>query len=243
MFIRRKIKKLKGQTYQQHQLLKSVRTPKGPRQQVILNMGELNLPQNQWKALADAIEAKLNNQSGFAFEENSEEVEKLAGHYAQMIISRRLNEQEDDKTVKDSGMSSQNLDVTADYQRVDVNSVTTSQSKSIGAEYVIAEQMSRYGFDDILQRLDFSAKQIDYAKELIIGRAVHPSSERELVRWINDDSAIRELIGSDERVYDNALHRTALLLWEHREQIEQSLRLSLDFPNCALILPFLVPSK
>lgn len=224
MFIRRKIKKLKGQTYQQHQLLKSVRTPKGPRQQVLLNMGELNLPQNQWKALADAIEAKLNNQSGFAFEENSEEVETLAGHYAQMIISRRLNEQGDDNTVKDSAKNSQSLEVAADYQRVNVHSVTTSQSKSIGAEHVIAEQMSRYGFDAILQRLDFSAKQIDYAKELIIGRAVHPSSERELVRWINDDSAIRELIGSDERVYDNALHRTALLLWEHREQIEQSLR-------------------
>ena len=59
---------------------------------------------------------------------------------------------------------------------------------------------------------------------LIIGRAVHPSSERELVRWINDDSALKELIGSDERVYYNALHRTALLLREHRVQIEQSLR-------------------
>ena len=46
-------------------------------------------------------------------------------------------------------------------------SVTTSQSKSIGAEYVLAEQMNRYGFDAILQRLGFSAKQINYAKELI----------------------------------------------------------------------------
>lgn len=187
-------------------------------------MGELSLPQDQWKALADAIEAKLNNQSGFAFEENSEEIEKLAGHYAQMIISRRLNEQGDDDTAGGSGKNGQSLGVAADYQPVDVNSVTTGQSKSIGAEYVVAEQMSRYGFNDILQRLDFSSRQIDYAKELIIGRAVHPSSERELARWINDDSAIRELIGSDERVYDNALHRTALLLWEHREQIEQSLR-------------------
>ena len=79
----------------------------------------------------------------------------------------------------------------------------------------LPSKWSRYGFDAILQRLDFSAKEIDYAKELIIGRAVHPSSERELVRWINDDSALKELIGSDERVYDNALHRTALLLWEH----------------------------
>ena len=220
MFIRRKIKKLKGQTYQQHQLLKSVRTERGPRQEVILNMGELNLPKDQWKALANAIEAKLNNQSAFAFEENSAEVENLAGHFAQMILSKRLNEQSDNSSAGDQQQSAQATDDDkADYQTVDVNSVATSQSKSIGAEHVVAEQMSRYGFDAILQRLDFSDKEIDYARHLIIGRAVHPSSERELVRWINDDSALKELIGSDERVYDNALHRTALLLWEHRVQI------------------------
>ena len=225
MFIRRKIKKLKGQTYQQHQLLKSVRTERGPRQEVILNMGELNLPKDQWKALANAIEAKLNNQSAFAFEENSAEVENLAGHFAQMILSKRLNEQSDNSSAGDQQQSAQATDDDkADYQTVDVNSVATSQSKSIGAEHVVAEQMSRYGFDAILQRLDFSDKEIDYARHLIIGRAVHPSSERELVRWINDDSALKELIGSDERVYDNALHRTALLLWEHRVQIEQRLR-------------------
>ena len=187
-------------------------------------MGELNLPKEQWKALANAIEAKLNNQSAFAFEENSTEVENLAGHFAQMIISKRLNENRDASGSKEPQERTENTADKVDYQTVDVNSVTTSQSKSIGAEYVLAEQMSRYRFDAILQRLDFSAKQIDYAKELIIGRAVHPSSERELVRWINDDSALKELIGSDERVYDNALHRTALLLWEHRVFIEQSLR-------------------
>ena len=125
---------------------------------------------------------------------------------------KRFNEHSDTAGSKEPEEHTENTGGKADYQTVDVNSVTTSQSKSIGAEYVIAEQMSRYGFDAILQRLDFSAKQIDYAKHLIIGRAVHPSSERELSRWINDDSALKELIGSDERVYDNALHRTALLL-------------------------------
>ena len=74
-------------------LLRSVRTHKGPRQEVVLNMGELNLPQEQWQALAGTIEAKLNNQSTFAFEETSAEVENLAGHFAQMILSKRLNEQ------------------------------------------------------------------------------------------------------------------------------------------------------
>ncbi len=159
-------------------------------------MGELNLPKEQWKALANAIEAKLNNQSAFAFEENSKEVENLAGHFAQMILSKKLNENRDTSGSKEPQERTENTAEKADYQTVDVNSVTTSQSKSIGAEYVLAEQMSRYGFDAILQRLDFSAKQIDYAKELIIGRAVHPSSERELARWINDDSALKELQNS-----------------------------------------------
>ena len=121
MFIRRKIKKLKGQTYQQHQLLRSVRTQKGPRQEVVLNMGELNLPKQQWKALANAIEAKLNNQSAFAFEENSAEVENLAGHFAQMIIRKRLNEQCDTHHAKEQEERTEKADDKADYQNVDVN--------------------------------------------------------------------------------------------------------------------------
>ena len=219
MFIRRKIKTLKGQTYQQHQLLKSVRTEKGPRQQVILNMGELSLPKSQWKELANAIEAKLNNQQALnLLEETKEEVEVLASHFAQMILSRRLNEQ------RDSASAPQGYTTGSDHQHVDINSIKTSQSRSIGAEYVVSKQMDNYRLDAILRGLDFSDKEIDYAKELVIGRAVHPSSERELVRWINDDSALKELIGSDERVYDNALHRTALRLWEQRKAIERSLR-------------------
>ena len=224
MFIRRKIKTINAQSYEQHQLLKSVRTDRGPRQEVVLNMGTLDLPQQQWKALANAIEEQLNNQAPFYFEEGSAEVEKLAAHFAQMIVSKSLNQTQcadQDKGLNDEDQGEQEV---ADYHRVDIHSVKTSESKSIGAEYVIAEQMNRYGFDKILEDLDFSAKQIDYAKHLIIGRAVHPSSERELVRWINDDSAIKELIESTERVYDNGLHRTATMLWAHRDEIQKRLR-------------------
>jgi len=223
MYIRQKIKTLKGQSYAQHQLLKSVRTAKGPRQEVVLNMGALDLPKDEWKLLANAIETRLNNQAPFFFEENSAEVEKLAAHYAQMILSKSLNQAAENAThLSDEGPSEQSV---PNYENVDINSVQTSESKSIGAEYVMAEQMNRYGFDEILSDLNFSPKQIDYAKHLIIGRAVHPSSERELARWVNDDSAIKELIGSAERVYDNALHRTAVMLWEHGDQIQESLRL------------------
>ena len=94
-------------------------------------MGELSLPKKQWKALADAIEAKLNNQSAFAFEENGKEVENLAGHFAQMIISKRLNESLDTSDSKEPEEEpTENTEGKADYQTVDINSVTTGQSKS-----------------------------------------------------------------------------------------------------------------
>ncbi|MFP4358713.1 MAG: hypothetical protein ACLFSZ_09800 [Puniceicoccaceae bacterium] len=60
MFIRRKVKTRKSQSYEQHQLLESVRTERGPRQEVVLNMGTLDLPKERWKDLGDAIEDKLN---------------------------------------------------------------------------------------------------------------------------------------------------------------------------------------
>jgi len=226
MFIRRKIKIAKDQSYEQHQLLKSVRTPGGPRQEVVLNMGRLDLPKQRWKALANAIEEQLNNQVPFRFGEESPEVEKLAAHFAQMIVSKSFNQAQDEADGKDVRIDARpQLLQAPDYQNVDINSVKTTESKSIGAEYVIAEQMNRYGLDKILRELDFGPKQINYAKHLIIGRAVHPSSERELARWINDDSAVQELIGSTAPVYDNALHRTAVQLWKHRTDLQESLRL------------------
>ena len=100
MFIRRKVKTVKGQSYEQHQLLKSVRSPSGPRQEVVLNMGQLDLPPEQWKALANAIEEQLNNQTPFAFGEDSPQVEKLAGHFARMIVSKSFNQAQDEADEK-----------------------------------------------------------------------------------------------------------------------------------------------
>jgi|TARA_B110000495_G_scaffold203191_1_gene225847 hypothetical protein len=133
-----------------------------------LNLGALELPKDQWKALVNAIEERVNNQSELSFSDCAEEVDRYADH-------------------------------------------------------IVLEQMKAYGFDEILSNIGFSSKQIDYAKHLVHGRAVHPSSERKLARWINENSAVKELIQSDERVYDNALHRSAAQLFEHRKEIEQGL--------------------
>jgi hypothetical protein len=111
----------------------------------------------------------------------------------------------------------------AQYERVDVNSLITNDAKTVGSEHVAISQMNEYGFDKILRGLGFIQEQITYSKMLIVGRMVHPGSERETVRWLSEASGVGEMLGSEVKLYDMALHRTAVLLWENHAAIEQEL--------------------
>ena len=216
MFIREKSKTVKGQKYIQHQLIESIRTPAGPRQRLVLNLGFLDLQPDKWKELANTIESEIHKQPRLFV--TDPQIEKLAKHYAKVIVREKLNK-ESERAASEKAADR----LSADYQSVDVNSVSSSEARKIGAEHVVLAQMREYKFDKILKELGFTDNQLNYAKILIAGRLVHPSSERETARWANEDSAILELLQAKINVYDTALHRTAVLLWEHHDKIEQRL--------------------
>ena len=216
MFIREKSKTVKGKKYIQHQLIESIRTPAGPRQRLVLNLGFLDLPQDKWKELADTIESEVHQQSRLFV--TDAQIEKLARHYAKVIVREKLNK-ESERAASDNVPGR----LSADYQSVDVNSVSSSEARKIGAEHVVLAQMREYKFDKMLKELGFTENQVNYAKILIAGRLVHPSSERETARWANEDSAVLELLPAKINIYDTALHRTAVLLWEQHDKIEQRL--------------------
>ncbi|MFH0925363.1 MAG: IS1634 family transposase [bacterium] len=216
MYIRKTVKKVKGKKYIQHQLIESIRTPKGPRQNVILNFGTLDLEETKWKNLANAIENKLHNNNQLSLFPIDEEIEKLAQHYSQVIIKERLNK-EGEKIKKDKEKEE------AEYTSVDVSSVNTSEVRSIGGEHVIVSQMKEYKVDKILREIGLERKEIEYAKVLMAGRLVHPGSERETARWVNENSGLLELMGSNEKVHDTGLHKVAKLLWKRHEEIEDKL--------------------
>jgi hypothetical protein len=216
MFIREKTKTVKGKKYIQHQLIESIRTPAGPRQRLVLNLGFLDLHPDKWKELANTIESEVHKQPRLFV--TDPQIEKLARHYAKVIIREKLNK-ESERAESDKAVDR----LSADYQSVDVNSVSSSEARTIGAEHAVLAQMREYKFDKMLKELGFTDSQVDYAKILIAGRLVHPSSERETARWANEDSAILELLQAKINVYDTALHRTAVLLWEQHDKIEQRL--------------------
>jgi len=92
MFIREVLRKVKGKVYPQYQLVESIRTDRGPRQHLVLIINSLDLPKNKWKTLANAIEAKLNKQDCFSYQEKDVKIQNLAVHYSETIIRKRLNE-------------------------------------------------------------------------------------------------------------------------------------------------------
>ena len=216
MFIREKSKTVKGKKYIQHQLIESIRTPAGPRQRLVLNLGFLDLQPDKWKELANTIESEIHKQPRLFV--TDPQIEKLAKHYAKVIVREKLNK-ESERAASEKAADR----LSADYQSVDVNSVSSSEARTIGAEHAVLAQMREYKFDKMLKELGFTDSQVNYAKILIAGRLVHPSSERETARWANEDSAILELLQAKINVYDTALHRTAVLLWEHHDKIEQRL--------------------
>ena len=216
MFIREKSKTVKGKKYIQHQLIESIRTPAGPRQRLVLNLGFLDLHPDKWKELANTIESEVHKQPRLFV--TDPQIEKLARHYAKVIVREKLNK-ESERAASDKAADR----LGADYQSVDVNSVSSSEARKIGAEHVVLAQMREYKFDKMLKELGFTDNQLNYAKILIAGRLVNPASERETARWANEDSAILELLQAKINVYDTALHRTAVLLWEHHDKIEQRL--------------------
>jgi len=213
MYIRAKEKRNKNSNkiYYTHRLVESVRTEQGPRQRTILNLGTLDLEQKHWKPLADRIEELLIGQRRLtALGEN---LEALAQHFAKLIVQKKIAENNEFK------LSEQ------DFQSVDVNAIASSEGKSIGPEHVGLEAMKQLGFFKLFRQLKFERKTMHLAALLIIGRLVHPSSERELKRYAEEESGLDELLETDfSRLANNALYETSDALIFHKNSIEQFLR-------------------
>ena len=53
-----------GKVYVKHTLVESVRTPKGPRQRTVMQLGRLSLPRQHWPSLAIELERRPRGPGG-----------------------------------------------------------------------------------------------------------------------------------------------------------------------------------
>jgi len=216
MFIKpiTKRNRLSGKVYTYHRLLHSYRSSRGPRHEVLLNLGRLDIPKDLWKTLANRIEQILGGQPRLV--ELPEEVERLAQHYASLLGERRTQGGEEAPEPTESQPM---------LRSVDLRSLRLSSVRTIGAEYVGVATARRLGFERILEEAGLEEGRIRGAMALIVGRLVAPGSERATRIWLRERSGLSELLGARIKGFSlNALYHLTDALYKRKERIEELLR-------------------
>ena len=110
------------------------------------------------------------------------------------------------------------------YQEVDLDSLDLVRPRSVGVEHAALSVMRQCGFEDKLAELGLNRVQIAAAVGNIVGRMAHPGSELATYAWLQQRSALGELIGYDFEAMDlNRLYRASDALYKHREALQDHL--------------------
>jgi transposase len=211
MFIRKVPQKNQRtrKSYYTYKLVESIRTERGPRQRDIMNLGvDFDLPKDQWKELANCIEGIITGQKPLF--DYPGKIQSLASKYAKTIIRQQASVVAEDEV--------------ADYETVDVNSVDNEQVRSVGAEYVVYETIKELEIDRMLKSLGFNRVQVSAALGVIAGRMIVPGSERATHFWMQNATALDELMGVDFSVISlDRIYKVSDLLIKSKPAIEEHL--------------------
>jgi transposase len=220
MFIRKyeTVNKKTGTIYVTHRLVEAYRTEEGlVRQRVIMQLGTLSLPKSEWRKLAIALEAALAGQSTF-FDKDSEIasiIEKAMDHH--LMIKAKAN-------AKTTRIENQEM------VSIDLQSIATTESRSLGPELVSVNEWNRLNFDGILKNSGFDDKELALAKAVIIGRLIEPSSELSTWSWLENRTSLLEMLPYNvENISKNPIYEIADQLILNKETIETELRKQEEF--------------
>jgi len=206
-------RKKDGSSYQSYRLVDSTRVGSKVKQRTLLNLGaDFSLPRDQWKALTDRIESILHHQPSFFAVDEAIETE------AQRIASNLLNREKEYAPV-DTEPS-----VAVDYQSVDVDSVQSSELRSVGVEHLAYDALKSLELDTKLSSLGLNASEVSTAIGTIIGRMAAPGSERSTHRWLQRESGLGDLIQADfNQCSLSRMYRVSDQLLKHRDALEAHL--------------------
>jgi transposase len=209
MFIR-KVKKSNGRNntkYEYLQIVESVRTEKGPRQRLLLNLGPLPIRPEQYSALICRIEEILTGQK--CFEEPDETIERYARDAAKNIYRKKSTDTEA-------------ADIEA-YELVNTQSIEVKEPRSLGAEHVCHEVWKELGLSDFLKDRGVGESMLAVIEAIVIGRLVEPASERHTQDWAEKRSAVYELIGYPARITEHSYYRAGDVILKHKDELEKHL--------------------
>lgn len=237
MFIRRTKTRTteSGEHYYSYRLVDSHRVADRVHQRTLLNLGTMfTIPHEHWPLLTQRIEhiilGQLNTLLSYPLE-----VEREAQHLCALLLSKYTQSElflKPGKTLKKTQSSPSSTDNNSqeeqqddddgrDIHPVDLNSLELMNSRSVGVEAVALSALLTIKLDKKLASLGFNGKQMNAAMGNIIGRMVQPGSELSTHQWLQQTSALGELLDCDYSQQSlSALYRASDRLWKHHDDIE-----------------------
>jgi len=205
-----------GKVYVKHTLVESVRTEKGPRQRLVMTLGELRLDRSLWKELANALESYLNGE---------QEVENLYLFELPQDLLEEINNQRAVIRYNKQKKSRVNtISKTKTFTKVDLGTLTVSESRTLGAELVVNDAWKQLKFEEILAGCGFSERETALAAAVIWGRLINPGSDLATWRWLRDTSSLPDFFSADiSRVHKDKIYEITDKLLAHKDTLESKL--------------------
>lgn len=224
MYIRRVKKQNIGaeKSYEYLHLVENIRTSKGPRQRLILNLGVIDVSPEKYKELANTIEAMLNGQQSLFPLDH--ELEPHARQAVRDILAKQASEEEQkSKAQGEAGESAAPSAPQPEFVEVDVSTIEAGESRSLGPEYVGHNLYKELGINDVLLAEGVSPHTFPVIEALVLGRLICPSSERQTREWVEHRSALYELTGRPLKGSLNSFYRGTDVLLTHKDALEAHL--------------------
>jgi len=114
------------------------------------------------------------------------------------------------------------------FQEVDLETVEQTESKQIGGEWLVKQAFEKIGINKIFSEIGLSEKQSNTAQMLLTAKMLHPSSELEAERWLNESSAATELYQNTEKISRYKLYQAAEKLYGNKHLIDNRLYTNLE---------------
>lgn len=218
MFIRavQKKDKNKGKTYIYYRLTHSYRIGNKIRQSVLLNLGKLeSINKSDHKALANRIEEIITGAENSLFPIVSDQVEELAQGFAKQISKEKIFSPNKGNSIS--------KEIDSHYQNIDLDTIEQIESRDIGGEWLVKQAFEKLGVPVILDGIGLDEKQVGIAQLLLTAKLIHPSSELETERWLNENSAALELYKQVETISRYKLYQVTRKMYDQKQKIDSAI--------------------
>ncbi len=209
MFIRaNRYTRKNGQERRTILLLQSQRIKGVCRHKTLLNLGqEFSIPKSDWPELIREVVARLKGQPTVAFAEKDQDFQ----HAVDDLVTRLLK---------------QGFDIYAkppvESIKVFPDQIEHTGSRTVAGERLAMEAIQQLKLPEILRQLNVPENHVHLACAVMVGRMLHPGSERATHHWMANTSSILELL-STKMPCLNTLYETSDWLCKHRHEIMDQL--------------------